>query len=126
MRISDWSSDVCSSDLRADDRRLVAGAIERLLDRDDVGIGRRLPQKGENDVETLIGMVDEDVLRADRRETVATMFADSLGEPRRVSGEFEIGAVNLDERRQRREAEDPPSIGLDPPTPLTFGTPTHR
>src|SRR3546814_4679579 len=86
MRISDWSSDVCSSDLldhRADDRRLVAGAIERLLDRDDVGIGRRLPQKGENDVETLIGMVDEDVLRADRRETVATMFADAFGETRR-------------------------------------------
>src|SRR3546814_4669086 len=32
-------------DQRADDRRLVAGAIERLLDRDDVGIGRRLPKK---------------------------------------------------------------------------------
>src|SRR3546814_10647295 len=91
MRISDWSSDVCSSDL--------------------VGIGRRLPQKGENDVETLIGMVDEDVLRADRRETVATMFADAFGETRRVSGAFEVGAVDIDERRQRREADETADLG---------------
>src|SRR3546814_272034 len=121
MRISDWSSDVCSSDLldhRADDRRLVAGAIERLLDRDDVGIGRRLPQKGENDVETLIGMVDEDVLRADRRETVAAMFADAFGETRRVSGEFEVGAVDIDERRQRREADEAADLGDDRLMPL--------
>src|SRR3546814_19439931 len=91
MRISDWSSDVCSSDL--------------------VGIGRRLPQKGENDVETLIGMVDEYVLRADRRETVAAMFADAFGEPRRGSGEFEVGAVDIEERRQRGEADEADDLG---------------
>src|SRR3546814_12104337 len=102
MRISDWSSDVCSSDL--------------------VGIGRRLPQKGENDVETLIGMVDEDVLRADRRETVATMFADAFGETRRVSGEFEVGAVDIDERRQRREADETADLGDDRLMPLNIGT----
>src|SRR3546814_1429297 len=40
MRISDWSSDVCSSDLRQEVRR---------FDRDEVGVGfarRRLGQQG--------------------------------------------------------------------------------
>src|SRR3546814_6186424 len=67
-------------------------------------------------------MVDEDVLRADRRETVATMFADAFGETRRVSGEFEVGAVDIDERRQRREADETADLGDDRLMPLTIGT----
>src|SRR3546814_20413070 len=84
MRISDWSSDVCSSDLkrrcpdqillfikarldldhgrdrlarlrridqRTNDGRLLASAVERLLDRHHVRVRRRLPQEGEDDVE---------------------------------------------------------------------------
>src|SRR3546814_1149208 len=30
MRISDWSSDVCSSDLRFDDAHLLAAAVEQI------------------------------------------------------------------------------------------------
>src|SRR3546814_13759030 len=101
MRISDWSSDVCSSDL---------------------GIGRRLPQEGENDVEAFIGMVDENVLRTDRREAVAAMFADAFGKTRRVSGEFEVGAIDVDERRQRREADETADLGNDRLMPLNIGT----
>src|SRR3546814_11561509 len=67
-------------------------------------------------------MVDEDVLRADRRETVATMFADAFGETRRVSGEFEVGAVDIDERRQRREADETADLGDDRLMPLNSGT----
>src|SRR3546814_4475754 len=104
MRISDWSSDVCSSDLRghrlarlgrldqrANDGRLIAGAIERLLDRDHVGIGGGLTEKGQDDVETFIGMMDDDVLAADRREAVAAMFADTFRETRRI----EIGRAHV-------------------------------
>src|SRR3546814_10597061 len=46
-------------DQRADHRRLVAGAIERLLDRDDVGVGRGLAKQGEHAVEALIGRSEE-------------------------------------------------------------------
>src|SRR3546814_15597541 len=67
-------------------------------------------------------MVDEDVLRADRRETVAAMFADAFGETRRVSGEFEVGAVDIDERRQRREADEAADLGDDRLMPLNIGT----
>src|SRR3546814_17370615 len=39
MRISDWSSDVCSSDLDNADEAVV----EQVTDRDPVGLGRDLP-----------------------------------------------------------------------------------
>src|SRR3546814_10073159 len=40
MRISDWSSDVCSSDLRGQD--IVAGAVEDAVDAGDLVRGRAL------------------------------------------------------------------------------------
>ena len=49
-------------DQRADDRRLLAGAVERLLDRDDVGVGGRLLEEFDHHLEALVGVVDEDVL----------------------------------------------------------------
>src|SRR3546814_5877480 len=105
MRISDWSSDVCSSDLdvallvearpqldqrgdrlarlgrlaqRLDDGRVLRGAIERLLDGDDRRIVGRLAQELHHHVEALVGMVDDEVLGADRREAVAAEVADAL------------------------------------------------
>src|SRR3546814_13836935 len=101
MRISDWSSDVCSSDLallvearpqldqrgdrlarlgrlaqRLDDGRVLRGAIERLLDGDDRRIVGRLAQELHHHVDALVGMVDDEVLGADRREAVAAEVAD--------------------------------------------------
>src|SRR3546814_11656032 len=91
MRISDWSSDVCSSDLRPadvrllvearleldqrghrlaplgrldqrlDDRRIVGGSIRRLLDGNDGGVLRRLPQE-----------LHDEIGRATCRERVCT------------------------------------------------------
>ena len=70
-------------DQRVDDRRLLAGAVERLLDRDDVGVLGRLAQEGDHHLEALIGVVDDDVLGPDRGEAVAVIFADPLGKARR-------------------------------------------
>src|SRR3546814_12882586 len=67
-------------------------------------------------------MVDENVLRTDRREAVAAMFADAFGKTRRVSGEFEVGAIDVDERRQRREADETADLGNDRIMPLNIGT----
>src|SRR3546814_19231534 len=44
MRISDWSSDVCSSDLRIDDRRRLGGFITELAGADR--IARSIVAKG--------------------------------------------------------------------------------
>ena len=62
--------------------RILRGAVERLLDRDDIRIGRRLAQELHHHVETLERMMDDDVLGADRGETVAAMIADALGKAR--------------------------------------------
>src|SRR3546814_7914806 len=60
MRISDWSSDVCSSDLLAP---VAAGAVEEALDAEDVVVlydgdqprfqGRRVGDRAERDREAL-------------------------------------------------------------------------
>src|SRR3546814_4866994 len=53
MRISDWSSDVCSSDLAHEARRVAAGAL-RAGDRREVGAGfaqRRVRHRNEEAVE---------------------------------------------------------------------------
>ena len=70
------------------DRRLRRGAVERLLDRDHVGIARRLLQELHHHVEQLVGMVDDQVLLPDRGEAVAAVIADALGEARIVGHEL--------------------------------------
>src|SRR3546814_17360924 len=50
-------------------------------------------------------MMDDDVLAADRREAVAAMFADTFRETRRIGGEFQVGAIDLDKRRERRQSD---------------------
>ena len=67
---------------RRDDGRFRRGAVERLLDRDHVRIARRLAQELHHRVEGFVGVVDDDVLLADRRETIAAMLADALGKAR--------------------------------------------
>ena len=85
---------------------VLAGPVERLLDRDDTRIARRLPQELHHHVEALVGMVDDDVLVADRREAVAAV-ADTLREARVVGGEDEVGALLHDELLGVGQADQP-------------------
>ena len=87
-------------DQRAHDRAVVRGAVERLLDRHDVRIDRRLAQELHHDVEGFVGVVDDDVLLADRREAVAAMLADALGKARIVGRELQVVARHR--RRSRK------------------------
>ncbi len=76
-----------------DDGRMLGGAVQRLLDRHDVGVVRRLQYELDDDVEGFIRVVDDDVLLADGRETVAAVIADALGKARHIGLEFQIGAL---------------------------------
>ena len=69
-------------DQRAHDRAVGRGAIERLLDRDDVGIARRLRQELHDHVEGFVGVVDDEVLLADGGEAIAAIVAHALGKAR--------------------------------------------
>ena len=80
-------------DQRPHDRTVGGRAIQRLLDGDDVGIARRLLQELHHHVEGLVGMVDDQILLPDGRETVAAVIANALGIARIVGHEFEIGTV---------------------------------
>ena len=73
---------------RLDDRAVARGAVERLLDGDDVGVARRLHQELRDDVEALERVVDEDVLLPDRREAIAVEVADALGIARMIGREL--------------------------------------
>src|SRR6185437_6527234 len=53
----------------------------------------------------LEGMVDDDVLLADGRETVAAMVADALGKARDIGLELEVAAFVEDQLLQVGEAE---------------------
>src|SRR5712691_1358135 len=88
-----------------DDRAVFARAVERVLDRDDRRIARRLPEELDDDVEALIGMMDDDVLLPDRGEAIAAVIADALGKARIVRREDEIGALVGDQLRGVVETE---------------------
>ena len=55
----------------SDDRAVGRGAIERLLDRDDVGIVRRLVEELDDDVERFVRMMDDEIFLPDRGEAIA-------------------------------------------------------
>ena len=93
-------------DQRTDDRRVLAGAVQRLLDSDDVGVLRRLLQKGENHLETLVRMVDHQVLGADRGEAVAAMLPNALGKSRRIGLELQVRTVLVDQDAEVGDAQD--------------------
>ncbi len=84
-------------DQRLDDRRVLGGAIERLLDGDDFGIGRGLAQELHHHVEALEGMMDEQILGADRRKAIAAEIADAFGKARDIGLELQIRALFDDE-----------------------------
>ena len=72
----------------------LGGAVERLLDRDDIGIARRLLQELHHHVERLVGMVDDQVLLPDRGEAVAAVIADALRESADCRARIQIGPVD--------------------------------
>ncbi len=75
-------------DESADDRAVLRGTVERLFDRDHIRIGGGLPDELHHDVERLIRMVDDDVLRTDRGKAIAAVIADALRETRIVRSEL--------------------------------------
>jgi hypothetical protein len=76
---------------RRHDRRVGRGPVERLLDRDHVRIPRRLAQELDHRVEGLVGVVDDDVLLPDRRESIAAVLADALREAGIVGLVLQVG-----------------------------------
>src|SRR3546814_4507986 len=64
MRISDWSSDVCSSDLLADLRR---DGIDSQLEGEPEGVVRRRLQHGDN-----LARIDEREAAAEKIDAAAT------------------------------------------------------
>jgi hypothetical protein len=78
-------------DQGGDHRRLLARAVQRLLDRHHVGIAGRLAQEIDHHLETFVGVVDDDVLFADRGKAIAVMFADAFGIARAVGFELQVG-----------------------------------
>ena len=91
---------------RPHDRRVVGGAVERLLDRDDVRIARGLLQELHDDVERFIGMMNDQVLLPDRGEHIAAVIAHAFGMARNVGHEFEVGPVEPCQLRQLVHGQD--------------------
>ena len=76
---------------------LFARAVERPFDRHHVGIGRRLLQELQHDVEGFVGVMDDDVLLADGGEAIALMLADALRKAADIGLEFEVWPVGDDQ-----------------------------
>ena len=68
-------------DQRIDDRRLVAGAIQRLLDREHVRIRGRAAQEVDHRAEAVERMVQQHVVLADRRRSRSVEPATRRGRP---------------------------------------------
>ena len=82
---------------RADHRSLLARAVQRLLDRQHIGIAGSLAQERQHHVERFIRVVDDDVFFADRGEAIAIVFAHPFGKPRRVRLELQRGQIDVDD-----------------------------
>src|SRR5690606_12193887 len=77
-------------DQRTHNRTVVGGAVKRLLDRHHLRIDRGLAQKLHHRVEALIGVVDDDVLFTDCRETIATTVTNPFWKARIIRNELQI------------------------------------
>ena len=67
---------------RRHDRRLTRGAVERLLDRDNVRIARGLRQEPHHHVKGLVGVVQKHVFLLDRSKHVAVEILNPFGHAR--------------------------------------------
>ncbi len=50
--------------------------------------------------------MDDDVLRPDRRETIAAMFTDTLRETRAERRELQVGPILIDQSREIGDAQE--------------------
>ena len=91
----------------ADDRAVMAGAIQGLLDRQYVRIARRLFQKADHHVERLIGVMQQHILLADRGEHIALMVLHPFGDARIEGGPQQILAAAQDQFLEVRHADHP-------------------
>ncbi len=82
-------------DQGADDGAVGRGAIERLLDRHDIGVARRLHQELHHHVEGFVGVVDDEILLLDGQETVAAIVAHPLRETRGIGKNLRSGRGRL-------------------------------
>ena len=82
---------------RLDDRRFAARAVERPFDRQDIRIGRRLPQILQHDVEGFVRVMDDQVLLLDGGKAIAAEFADALGKADHEGLELQVGPLIDDE-----------------------------
>ncbi len=98
-------------DERPNDRRLFACAIEGLLDRHHVGIARSLFEEGHHHVEGFVGVVDDDILGANRGEAVPAIFTDAFREARRECRELEVRPVFVNQRVEIPDANE--AINID-------------
>ena len=87
-------------DQGSDDRAVGRGAVERLLDRDDIRIVRRLVEELNDDVERFVRVVDDEILLPDRGEAIAAELLDPLGKSRVVRRKLEVRAVDRHQLRQ--------------------------
>ena len=94
-----------------DDRRLVAGPVKGLLDRDDRGIGRRLANEIDHHLEAFVRVMDDEFLFANGREAIAVVLQHPFGIARRVRRELELRAVLVDDRHQPGDAQQPAALG---------------
>ena len=92
-------------DQRPHDGRFGRRPVEGLLDGDHVGVARGLLQELHHDVKGLVGMMNNEILLTNGRETVAGVIADAFGITRVVRHEFEIRPIQTHELRQFVERE---------------------
>ena len=93
-----------------DDGRVAGGPVERLLDREHLGVARRLLDEGlHRRRERVVGVLDEHVLVAHRREQVDRLRALGRGEvrvrAREELGELEVGAVDVGDGEEAAQVE---------------------
>ena len=104
-----------------DDGRVLRGPVERLLDRHHVGVARGLAQETHDDIEALIGVVNDDILGADGGEAVAAEIADALRKARLEGLEQQVRPAPVDELVHVAEAdrtaerEHIADLGAEPP-----------
>src|SRR5450755_4506703 len=90
---------LCRFHQRIDNGRVVAGPIQRLLDRQHLRIGRGLPYEVGHRTESLVGMMDQDVAGAhDREEFIAKLQA--LGQARIEWRVFQVRPLGQIVQRQ--------------------------
>ena len=98
-------------DQSVNDGRLRPCAVERLLDRNDIGIDGGLPNKVHHHFKAFVRVMDHNVLLTDCGEDIAIVFADTFGIAGGVCVELEIGAVFRNALGQTINTDH--AVGLD-------------